>query len=136
VQYHPFKPMVLHVDFQRVDANTVLTRKVPVHYKGEENSPAVKAENCLATHVVNELELRGLPGDLPEAIDVDLSGLKKGKSLHLSDITLPKGVKALTHGRKDPVLVAVVEQKAEEEAAPAAAAAAVDPKAAKGKGKK
>jgi len=131
VQYHPFKQLVLHIDFQRVDANTILTTKVPVHYKGEENSQAVKFEACLVNHVLTELEVKALPADLPESIDVDLSGLKKGMSLHLNDITLPKGVKVVTHGKPNPVLVSVVAQ-AEEEAAPAAAPAAA-PEAKKGK---
>jgi large subunit ribosomal protein L25 len=77
---------------------------------------------------MNELEIACLPADLPEAINVDLSGLKKGVSLHLADITLPKGVKAITHGKKNPVLVSVVAPAAEE-VAPAAAAPAADPKA-------
>jgi large subunit ribosomal protein L25 len=131
VQYHPFKQLVLHVDFQRVDANTILTTKVPVHYKGEENSQAVKFDACLVNHVLTELQVKALPADLPEFIEVDLSGLKKGVSLHLNDITLPKGVKAITHGKPNPVLVSVVVQ-AEEEAAPAAASAPA-PEAKKGK---
>jgi large subunit ribosomal protein L25 len=129
VQYHPFRQQVQHVDFQRVDANTRLHMKVPVHYKGAEESEAVKAEHCLVNPVVNELDISCLPGDLPEFIEVDLSGLKKGTPLHLNDITLPKGVKAVTHGKPNPVLVSVVTSAAEEsaetaaEAAPAAAAA-------------
>jgi large subunit ribosomal protein L25 len=131
-QMHPYKQLVLHVDFQRVDAKTTLNRKVPFHYSGEENSPAVKVDACLINHVMNELEIACLPADLPEAINVDLSGLKKGVSLHLADITLPKGVKPITHGKKNPVLVSVVTPVVEEVAAPAAAPAAD----AKGKGKK
>jgi large subunit ribosomal protein L25 len=131
-QMHPYKQLVLHVDFQRVDAKTTLNRKVPFHYSGEENSPAVKVDACLINHVMNELEIACLPADLPEAIQVDLSGLKKGVSLHLADITLPKGVKPITHGKKNPVLVSVVTPVVEEVAAPAAAPAAD----AKGKGKK
>ncbi len=123
VQPHPFKPMIVHVDFLRVDANTKLTMKVPLHYSGEETSSAFKLENCLITHVVNELVINCLPADLPEFIAVDLSGLKKGASLHLDDITLPKGVTAVTRGKKNPVLVSVVAQ-AEEVPDPAAAAAA------------
>lgn len=124
VQYHPFKQLVLHIDFQRVDANTMLTTKVPLHYKGEEESQAVKFESCLVNHVITELEVKALPADLPEFIEVDLSSLKKGVSLHLNDITLPKGIKAITHGKPNPVLVSVVVQAEEEAAAPAAAAAA------------
>ncbi|MEK0432639.1 MAG: ribosomal protein [Pseudomonadota bacterium] len=133
VQYHPFKQLVLHIDFQRVEADTTLHMKVPLHYSGQENSPAVKVDACLVNPVMTELEIACLPADLPEFIAVDLSGLKKGTSLHVNDITLPKGVKAVTHGKNNPVLVSVV-SVAEEAAPEAAAAPAAAP--AKGKGKK
>ncbi len=135
LQMHPFKQLILHIDFQRVDAKTRLTMKVPLHYSGQEESPAVKAENCLVNHVLTELSISCLPKDLPEFIAVDLSGLKKGTSLHVKDITLPKGVKFVAKGGLDnPVLVSVsaVSEEAEADAAAAAAAAVpVDPKAAK-----
>ena len=125
VQYHPFKPTVIHVDFQRVDASTKLHMKVPLHFSGAENSPAVKLDQCLVNHVINELEISCLPADLPEFISVDLSELKKGISLHLSNITLPKGVTTVTRGKTDPVIVSVVSVAEEAETkAPAAAAAA------------
>lgn len=142
VQYHPFRQQVQHIDFQRVDANTRLHMKVPVHYKNAEESDAVKLEHCLVNPVINELDISCLPGDLPEFIEVDLSGLKKGMTLHLNDITLPKGVKAVTHGKPNPVLVSVVTAAAEESAADAAAgeaaaaAPAADAKAAPAKGGK
>ena len=134
VQMHPFKQLILHIDFQRVDANTKLHMKVPLHYSGDENSSAVKTEGCVANHVVTEIEVLCLPADLPEFIAVDLSGLKKGASLHLDDITLPKGVTAVTRGKNNPVLVSVVAVAGAE--APAAAvaeapvAAAAEPAAA------
>lgn len=134
VQYHPFKQLVLHVDFQKVDAKTKLQMKVPLHYVKSEESQAVKFDACVVNHVISELQITCLPADLPEFIEVDLSGLKKGMSLHLSDIQLPKGVTAVTHGKKSPVLVSVVSIVAEEVVAPAAAPAA-DAKPA-GKGKK
>ncbi len=126
VQMHPFKPLVLHIDFQRVDANTKLHMKVPFHFSGDENSPAVKTDGCIANHVLTEIEVLCLPADLPEFIAVDLSGLKKGASLHLSDIKLPKGVTAVTHGKANPVVVSVVMVAGADaaEAAPAADAAA------------
>ncbi|MDE2616065.1 MAG: 50S ribosomal protein L25/general stress protein Ctc [Burkholderiales bacterium] len=126
VQMHPFKPLVLHIDFQRVDANTKLHMKVPFHFSGDENSPAVKTDGCIANHVLTEIEILCLPADLPEFIAVDLSGLKKGASLHLSDIKLPKGVTAVTHGKANPVVVSVVMVAGADaaEAAPAAADAA------------
>ena len=108
VQMHPYKQLILHIDFQRVDANTKLHMKVPLHFSGDENSVAVKAEGCMANHVLTEINVMCLPADLPEFISVDLSGLKKGVSLHLSDIVLPKGVSAVTHGKTNPVVVSVV----------------------------
>jgi large subunit ribosomal protein L25 len=132
VQMHPYKQLVLHVDFQRVTAGTRLHLKVPLHYSGDEESPAVKTDGCIANHVMTELEVLCLPRDLPEFIAVDLSGLKKGSTINLSDIKLPKGVKALTHGKQNPVLVSVVVIAAPE--APAAdAAAAAAPAAPAGK---
>jgi large subunit ribosomal protein L25 len=128
VQMHPFKQLVLHIDFQRVDANTRLQMKVPLHFSGEENSPAVKADACLVNHVMTELAITCLPGDLPEFIAVDLSGLTKGVSLHVNDITLPKGVTVVTHGKPNPVLVSVAAPVEEEVAAPAAPAAAAPAK--------
>ena len=131
VQMHPFKQLVLHIDFQRVDATTKLHMKVPLHFSGDENSPAVKTDNCIANHVVTEIEVLCLPSDLPEFIAVDLSGLKKGSSLHLADLVLPKGVTAVKRGTNNPVLVSVVAV-----AAPEAPAADAAPAAAAGKGGK
>ena len=133
VQMHPFKQLVLHIDFQRVEANTRLSMKVPLHFSGEENSPAAKVDACLINHVVTELEVACLPADLPEFISVDLSGLVKGKSLHAADLSMPKGVTVVTHGKANPVIVAVV-APVEEVVAPVAAPAA-DAKG-EGKGKK
>lgn len=143
VQMHPFKQLVLHTDFQRVDATTKLHMKIPLHYSGDENSPAVKTDGCIVNHVINEIEVLCLPADLPEFIKVDLSGLKKGASLHLADITLPKGVTAVTRHENNPVLVSVViigaaeeeaitEEAAAAEVAAAATAAAASPAATAG----
>jgi len=129
VQMHPFKQLILHIDFQRVDANTTLHMKVPLHFSGEETSPAFKIDACLITHVVTELEVACLPANLPEFIAVDLSDLKKGTSLHAKDLTLPNGVKAVIRGRENPVIVSVVTPVAEVVEAPVAAPV-------KGKGKK
>jgi large subunit ribosomal protein L25 len=98
VQYHPYKQLVLHIDFQRIDANTKMKKKVPLHYSGEENSPAVKVDQCLINHIATELEISCMPKDLPEFIDVDLSNLTKGHSLHAKDITLPAGVTVVAPG--------------------------------------
>ena len=124
LQMHPFKQQILHIDFQRVEAKTRMTVKVPLHYSGEEESPAVKTENCLANHVLTELTVSCFPADIPEFIAVDLSGLKKGVSLHLKDITLPKRVKFVAKGQENPVLVAVAALLVEAETTPEAAAAA------------
>jgi large subunit ribosomal protein L25 len=132
-QMHPWKPLVLHVDFQRVDETTRLRKKVPLHFANEENSPAVKTDKCVVSHVATEIEVECLASKLPEFITIDLSGLEKNKSLHLSDLTLPEGIKAVRHGSLNPVIVSVAMPKAEEEVIVAAAPAA---KTAKGKGKK
>ncbi len=133
LQMHPFKQQILHIDFQRVEATTRMTIKVPVHFSGEENSPAVKAENCLVNHVATELTVSCFPADIPEFIAVDLSAMKKGTSLHVKDITLPKGVKFVAKGQVNPVLASVT---AIVEEAPAEEAPAADAKDAKGgKGK-
>lgn len=116
VQYHPYKQLVLHIDFQRIDANTKMHKKVPLHFSGQEESPAFKLDHCLITHVATELEISCMPKELPEFIAVDLSKLTKGHSLHASDIVLPKGVTAVIHGKNNPVLVSVVTPKAEAEA--------------------
>jgi large subunit ribosomal protein L25 len=129
VQFHPYKQLVLHIDFQRVDAKTKLHMKVPLHFSGAEESPAVKADKCTVNHVVN---WKCLPAGRPARVHRGgPEGLKKGVSLHLNDIKLPKGVSAVTHGNKNPVLVSVV-APVEEEVAPALAAAPAAP-AKKGK---
>jgi large subunit ribosomal protein L25 len=123
-QMHPFRPIVLHIDFQRVDATTKITKKVPLHYVNEENSVAVKTDGCVVNHVVNELNIQCLAAQLPSFITVDLGELTKGQSLHVSDIKLDAGIKVVTHGKPNPVIVSANVQAAEEEEAPAAAAAA------------
>ncbi len=131
-QMHPFRPIVLHIDFQRVDATTRITKKVPLHFVNEENSPAVKTDKCLVNHVVNELQIQCLASQLPEYITVDLGEVVKGATLHVNDLKLPKGIKVVTHGKPNPVVVSVVDPVVEEEVAPAAPA----PAPAKGKGGK
>ena len=137
VQYHPFRQLVQHIDFQRVDARTRMTMKVPLHFKGEEESDAVKLEQNLVSHVTTELEVNCLPSELPEFIEVDLSGLKKNGTVTLKDIKLPRGVRWVSHGKANPVLASATPPAAEEidpvvEGAEAAAA----PAAPAGKGGK
>jgi large subunit ribosomal protein L25 len=135
LQMHPFKQLILHADFQRVDANTMLHMKVPLHFSGEDVSPAVKLDACLINHVANELEIACLPANLPEFIAVDLSGLKKGTSLHVNDVPLPVGVKAVTRGKENPVIVSVT-APVEEVVEAVAAAPAKDAKGKAAKPKK
>jgi len=133
-QMHAFKPIVMHVDFQRVGATTKVTKKVPLHFVNEENSPAVKTDKCLVNHVVTDILIQCLASQLPEFIEVDLGNLQKGQSLHTDDIKLPAGSKIVTHGKKNPVIVSVTTQAAEEEeAAPAPVVAAAAPAPTKGK---
>ena len=132
-QMHPWKTQVLHIDFQRVDDTTRLHKKVPLHFIGEESSPAVKTDHCLVSHVANEVEVECLATQLPEFISVDLSGLIKGQSLHVSDLKLPEGIKAVRHGTLNPVIVAATPPKIEVEAAPAEGAVAAAPAAAPAK---
>jgi len=120
-QMHPFRPIVLHIDFQRVDATTKITKKVPLHYVNEENSPAVKTDACVVNHVVNELNIQCLASQLPEFITVDLGEMTKGQSLHVSDIKLPVGTKVVTHGKPNPVIASANVQAAEEEEVPVVA---------------
>ena len=132
-QMHAFRPIVLHIDFQRVDATTKITKKVPLHFINEENSPAVKTDSCLVNHVVTELLIQCLASQLPENLTVDLSNLAKGQTLHVNDIQLAEGIKVVTHGKKNPVIVSVSVQAVEEEvvAAPVVVAPAAAPVKAK-----
>ena len=98
-QMHAFKPLVLHADFQRVDTSKPIHTKVTLHFVNAEISPAVKLSGAVISHVANELEVACLPGKLPEFIEVDLSKLEAGQSVHVNDLTLPEGVTALTHGQ-------------------------------------
>lgn len=123
VQWHPYKQIVMHVDFQRVSADQVLNTKVPLHFTNTEISPAVKLSAAIISHVMTELEISCLPANLPQFIEVDLSKLVGGASIHLADIVLPKGVTYVAHrGDANPVLVTAVVKggPAAEEAAPAA----------------
>jgi large subunit ribosomal protein L25 len=92
VQYHPFKQYVLHVDFQRVDANKKLHTRVPLHFMNQEINPAVKLSGAVISHVVTELEVECLPADLPEFLEIDLAKIEAGQTMHAKDIPLPKGV--------------------------------------------
>lgn len=94
-QMHPYKNQVLHMDFQRIDPNANVTMRVPLHFFGGENSPAVKIDKGLISHLVGAVEVSCLPKDLPEFIDVDLSGMTSQTTLRVGDIALPAGVTAV-----------------------------------------
>ena len=98
VQWHPFKQLVLHVDFQRVDAKHFITTKVPLHFVNGDTSPAVKLGGALISHVMNEIEISCLPANLPQFIEVDLGKMVAGEIVHLADIKLPLGVTFVAHG--------------------------------------
>ncbi len=131
VQYHPFKQLVLHLDFQRVDEKTRLHKKVPLHFVNADNSPAVKNDKCLVNHVMTEVEIECLATGLPEFITVDLGQATKNSSVHVKDLVMPAGIKVVTHGRPNQTVATVVEPEPEVVAAPVV----VEDKK-KGKGKK
>jgi large subunit ribosomal protein L25 len=106
VQYHPFRQLVLHVDFQRVDASKKLHTKVPLHFMNQESNPAVKLASAVISHVVNELEIECLPSALPEFIEVDLAKIEAGQSVHAKDIPLPAGVSLVAHVEAENPVVA------------------------------
>jgi large subunit ribosomal protein L25 len=107
-QMHAFKQLVLHADFQRVDASQPIHTKVTLHFVNADVSPAVKLNGAVISHVLNELEVSCLPGQLPEFINVDLSKMEADASIHVSDLVLPEGVTALTHGQDLTVATASV----------------------------
>lgn len=123
MQRHPFKQLVLHLDFQRVNENEAIRVRVPLHFLNQEGSPAGKTSGVVITHELNEVEVACLPGNLPEYIEVDLGELKVGDILHLSDLKLPKGVEIpeLRLGKEhDHAVVVAKEVQEEVEAAPEA----------------
>ena len=131
VQMHPFRNEVLHVDFQRIDPSRKIHMKVPLHFVNEAQSPAVKSEGAIISHVMTELDIACLPKDLPEFIEIDLSELDTAHSLHVSGVKLPPGVSVVSHRTGDPVVATAVvpkaaaetEETAAEGEAPAAGAA-------------
>jgi len=102
MQRHPAKRAVLHMDFLRVRDKEAIRMQVPLHFIGEDVAPGVKTGGGIVSHLMTDVEISCLPADLPEYLEVDMSTLNVGESLHLSDITLPKGVEIveLTHGEE------------------------------------
>ena len=129
VQRHPARNAVLHVDLQRVLENETIRISIPLHFKGDGAAPGVK-QGGVVSHLRNEVEVSCLPNDLPEFLEVDVSGMSINDLLHLSDIKLPPGVEIpeLSHGRDSPIVsvhharAEEVDQPTEEAAATAAAA--------------
>jgi len=127
VNMHPFKPLVQHIDFQRVSKDKKIHMKVPLHFVNAENSPGVKEQGGVVNHVLNELHVVCFPDDLPEYFEVDLGNVSVGHSLHVRELGLPKGVELALHKNENPVVATVVVPALiteEEEAAQAAAAIA------------
>lgn len=126
MQRHPYKQLIMHLDFQRVDASQALRTKVQLHFLNQEKSPAGKTGGVVIMHELTEVEVACLPKDLPEAIEVDLGDLAVGAVVHLSDLKLPAGVEipALKLGKEHDVAVVVAKhgkEEAESTAAPEAA---------------
>ncbi|MGL6223657.1 MAG: 50S ribosomal protein L25/general stress protein Ctc [Steroidobacteraceae bacterium] len=141
VQRHPAKNAIVHIDLQRVLDDEKIRITIPLHFKGEAGSPGVK-KGGVVSHLRNEVEITCLPQDLPEFIEVDLSGVELNQMLYLADLTVPAGVEIpeLTHGRNSPI-ISIHHARASEEpeaaattdaAAGAAAAPAAGAKAAAG----
>jgi large subunit ribosomal protein L25 len=128
-QMHPYRPQVMHVDFQRVSADKPVHVRVPLHFVGQENSPAVKTSGAIVGHVLQEVDISCLPKDLPEFIEVDLSNLTAQDTIKVRDLKMPAGVKPVLKGKENPVVVSVTIPGAhvEEEAVAAATPAAEVP---------
>lgn len=126
-QMHPYKPQVMHIDFQRIMPDQEVTMRVPLHFSGDEISPAVKVSKCIISHTVSYVEVACLPRDLPEFIEVDLSKMEDGMTLHSTELVVPAGVRVVT----DSVVASVITPVEEVVTAPAADAAAPAADAAK-----
>jgi large subunit ribosomal protein L25 len=130
IQWHPYRQQVMHIDFQRVSADRPIHMRVPLHFRNQEASPAVKQSAGIVGHVMTEIDITCLPKDLPGFIDVDLSTIEAGKPLHVRDIQFPAGVSPVLRAKENPVVATVTIPGAEE--APAAGTAAAPAAPAKG----
>jgi len=110
-QWHPFKPQVMHLDFQRVNTTEKIHLKVPLHFVNGEESPAVKLDHQMITHVLTEIDVTCLAKDLPEFIEVDLGAIEADQSVHASELKLPSGVEIAIHGGGDPVVATALKTK-------------------------
>ncbi|WP_029134778.1 50S ribosomal protein L25/general stress protein Ctc [Sedimenticola selenatireducens] len=107
LQRHPARPFIMHADFLRVSAKEKLKTHVPLHFVGENVSPGVKAGGVVS-HLLTEVDVSCLPGDLPEYIEVNVSGLAIGDAVMLSELALPKGVELPALAQDEPQDVQVV----------------------------
>ena len=108
VQRHPFRQLILHVDFQRIDATHKIHQKVPLHFINADIAPGVKLSGGMVQHVMSDIDVRCLPKDLPSFIEVDLKDLAAGHSMHATQIKLPAGVEAVLHKGEDPVIATIL----------------------------
>ena len=108
VHHHPYKAQIMHLDFLRVSAEEILRMSVPIHYTGEDKSEAGTTSGLIIQHLVTEIEIAALPANIPEYLDVDLSGMVAGDVVMLSDIKLPEGVEitALSGDEEDETMIA------------------------------
>lgn len=118
MQRHPSKPVVMHMDFQRIADDVELTMNIPLHFMNEEECPAAKLGGVIVSHLMTDVEISCLPANLPEYIEVDLATFDDGDFVRLSDIKLPKDVTltAFTHGdieEHDSVVVSTTHVQAE-----------------------
>src|SRR6266446_2093711 len=123
VQRHPFKNAIVHIDFQRVEENEKIRISIPLHFTGAAISPGVKSQGGIVSHMRNEVEVSCLPKDLPEFVEVDISGLSLNESIHLSQLKIPAGVTLVDLVKDDAAVVAIHSPRAEEPEPTAAAAA-------------
>jgi large subunit ribosomal protein L25 len=127
VQRHPFKNAIVHIDFQRVQEDEKIRISIPLHFTGAAVSPGVKSQGGIVSHMRNETEITCLPKDLPEFIEVDISGLSINESIHLSQLKVPEGVTLVDLAKDDVAVVAIHSPRAEEPEATAAAAVGAAP---------
>ena len=116
LQRHPAKNIIMHADFLRVDKNQTIVVQVPLHFVNEDTAIGVKMQGGRIAHQANEIEIRCLPGDLPEYIEVDMAQVEVGQVIHLSDVTLPEGVVSVALGlgeEHDLTIANISAQKAE-----------------------
>ena len=124
IQMHPAKNVVVHVDLQRVVENEKIRIMLPIHFKNETVSPGVKVQGGVVSHMRSDVEVTCLPKDLPEFLELDLSGMNLNETKFLSDIPLPQGVTIPELGRRNAPVVSIHSPRAEEPEAVAAEAAA------------